>query len=681
MPRYILPRTLLVAVLFISISSHVLAEKSWKQIGPNLVKNPSFEKCADGGFPAEWRASRAYYHADDAIAHAGERSVRYQNDDPSKYVFCNQILEATPGAVYRIRAWIKTKEIVGEDSGATICLEWRDAKGKHISGCYPKGVKGTSDWTLVEGISRPLSDDAATMVIQCYVRRDMTGTAFFDDVEVVRVAGPPMKSAILSPVYRGRITKDGPKAATVGVFVRLSNYKDVRRDGVVLQWRLQAKETGKVVEEGSIENDAFRRSFDTDEGYRFDVPADSLAVGDYTLELQLLDRDGNQLDTAEHRLTRVPDDFEPVAEIDEHQRLIVRGKPFFPIGMYCGRLNEKDLKVFSDSAFNCMMPYGTPTREEMDLAQRHGIKVLYSIKDWYFGHRGCPKRIKSIAEEEPAVRKRVREMRDHPALLAWYLNDELPLPFMPQLNAHQRFVEEEDPDHPTWVVLYQVKTVRKYLDSFDVIGSDPYPIGRTGKLSRASLAADWTKTTYDQVYRARPMWQVPQAFNWALYNRDRKGWDPATFRSPTRAELRSMTWQCIAEGAGGIIYYCWHSLHRNPDMPFEEFWGNLKAVAAEVDRFSPILLSAEPAPEIQVEIDEGDEPPTWLHTLVRKANGKVYLFAVNDGNGEGKVRFSLPAGTKSLKELTENVNVAVDGRRLEVTSKRLDVKVYEILAE
>ncbi len=36
---------------------------------------------------------------------------------------------------------------------------------------------------------------------------------------------------------------------------------------------------------------------------------------------------------------------------------------------------------------NCLMPYGLPTKEQMDLAQKHGLKVIYSVKDWYAGAR------------------------------------------------------------------------------------------------------------------------------------------------------------------------------------------------------------------------------------------------------------------------------------------------------
>ncbi len=66
------------------------------------------------------------------------------------------------------------------------------------------------------------------------------------------------------------------------------------------------------------------------------------------------------------------------------------------------------------------------SRQQMDLADQCGLKVIYSIKDWYFGLRYCPPDIRSVADEEPKIRERVRAFRDHPALLAWYLNDELP---------------------------------------------------------------------------------------------------------------------------------------------------------------------------------------------------------------------------------------------------------------
>jgi|EP01046_Picozoa_sp_COSAG06_P023724 hypothetical protein len=45
------------------------------------------------------------------------------------------------------------------------------------------------------------------------------------------------------------------------------------------------------------------------------------------------------------------------------------------------------------------------------------------------------------------------QFKDHPALVAWYTNDELPATtYRPQLLTHQQWVVEGDPNHPTWQV-------------------------------------------------------------------------------------------------------------------------------------------------------------------------------------------------------------------------------------
>jgi hypothetical protein len=337
--------------------------------------------------------------------------------------------------------------------------------------------------------------------------------------------------------------------------------------------------------------------------------------------------------------------------------------------MYWSSINEEDLRLYGDSKFNCLMPYGSPNRGQMDLAEKYGLKVIYSIKDWYAGSRWCPSTIKTPDDEEPIVRNRVREFRDHPALLAWYLNDELPQTYLPQLKAHQRWVREEDPHHPTWVVLYQVNQVASYIDTFDVIGTDPYPIGR----KPASMAADWTAETFRQVENARPIWQVPQLHNWANYQKVASGAKEP--RTPTYDEVRSMAWQCIAEGATGLVFYSWYDVRRNPDVSFDEQWAGLKRIAEEIDRMAPVILSVEPAAAIT--INDG-QPPKWLHWLVRRHGGRTFLLAVNDGDGEGAVTFEFPTVVQEVRELSKGRAVPADPRGYTEHFRPLEVQLYEI---
>ncbi len=346
------------------------------------------------------------------MSKTGKTSLKYVNADSHRYVLWTQTVPVQPRWKVRFGVWIKAQDIQGEESGATICLEWQDKDGKWLGGAYPAGVRGTNDWTRIETITR-LPEDAAFCMVACYVRQGMTGTAWFDDVEVVRIA---------------------------------------------------------------------------------------------------------------------------------------------------------------------------------------------------------------------------------------------------------------DPNHPTWIVLYQFREVAAYLRTFDVIGTDPYPIGR----SPASMAGQWTAETFRQVEQARPMWQVPQLHNWANYAKsdaEKKGG-----RTPTFEEVRSMAWQCICEGATGLVFYSWFDVKRNPDAPFDVQWSGLKRLAEEIDRMAPILLSDEPMPSIRVQ----GEQPRWLHWLARQSGGKTYLMVVNDGDGEGEVSFHLPSIPKSVRLIGEDGSIQSTGTSLQFELPRLAVRCLEI---
>lgn len=317
----------------------------------------------------------------------------------------------------------------------------------------------------------------------------------------------------------------------------------------------------------------------------------------------------------------------------QDQDQLVQFKPFFPLGMYCFIREDKmqggDIRLLAEAKFNCLMQYGMPSREQMDLAQRYHVKVIYALNTLFVGDQYCPASIKTEADEEVYLRDKVRTFRDHPALLGWYTFDEPNLSMLPRLERHQRWVEKEDVDHPTWVVIANPYKIRRFVTCFDVVGADPYPI----PFHPTSQAAEWTAESMRQLEGSRPLWMVPQAFSWRTVHPKDK-----TVRMPTPEEMRSMSWQCICEGATGIIFYEWWGLPRDPAVPFGVSWGGLKKIATEIDRMSPALLSVEPLPQVSA------EKGPWLHWLARRHQGKLYVMAVNDGSGHQRG----PAAIRSL---------------------------------
>ncbi len=127
-------------------------------------------------------------------------------------------------------------------------------------------------------------------------------------------------------------------------------------------------------------------------------------------------------------------------------------------------------------------------------------------------------------------------------------------------------------------------------------------------------------------------------------------------KHPWSEKMRSMTWQCICEGADGLVYYSWQDLHRDETTPFEERWPDMKTVVEEVAEQIPVLLSVEPAPELQV------EAPETVHWTVRTHEGTDWLFLVNGETEPAR------AVVRSAEERRETFDLAP----LEVLIERWD---------
>ena len=86
-----------------------------------------------------------------------------------------------------------------------------------------------------------------------------------------------------------------------------------------------------------------------------------------------------------------------------------------------------------------------------------------------------------------------------------------------------------------------------------------------------------------------------------------------------------MTWQSIAGGANGIVYYAYHHLsepHEAPNDAFAPAWARTKAVAFEVKKYEQVILSAE-KPVAVSGATEAVAVRTWRH------KGDTYLLVVN----------------------------------------------------
>ena len=587
-------KTLLVTVVLLACTRMVLAD-----VGDERARavNLDFERGGEG-----WWLPQAYSVARGAGMN-GTSALVYENADSKlPYAFPSQKVRLEPGQTYRFSAWIRTEGLGPANvHGATLGIEWSDANGRHLGGSYTGGLKGTTDWTRLEGVTTAIPEKAARFSFIPYCSPGCVGKAYFDDLEVVPYERP-IVGHLLSSAYRNTADR-GRIEFRVGLAIPQKHSPEALR-----------AEFSYEMPDGSCKT-VPAQGFSRDMA-AFSVDVAELKRGKSVVAFRLKTPDGSVLGAAKLSFNRVAKIPSRRVWIDEHRRTIVDGKPFFPLGMYTG--NAKRRAEYVKGPFNCVMPYQAPDAVGMDFYWTNGVRVIYSVKDVYAGAKHTPKSVTSEDAADSYVQAKVDAFKDHPGLLAWYVNDELVGDGWHGMLTHRRdFLERADPDHPTWAVIYQLQFLREITPTFDVIGTDPYPVPDKS----LSMVTDWTRKTDRAYFGLRPMWQVPQAFDWGGYRTEHPG-SPQN-RMPTVDEMRSMSWQCIASGANGLVYYSFTAIQKESHgLPFAKAWADICKVGEEVRRYIPVLLSVEPAPTVT------GAPAVWGVRTWRE-NGAMWLLVVN----------------------------------------------------
>ena len=115
--------------------------------------------------------------------------------------------------------------------------------------------------------------------------------------------------------------------------------------------------------------------------------------------------------------------------------------------------NDRTLvDAYATGPWNCCLSYTVPDLAYLDYLSGKGLKVIHGLHN----HELTP-------EGDAACRAAVLAHRDHPAVIGWYLFDEMPVSRIREMAARNRLVRESDPDHPTYAVFDKVASIRDYL--------------------------------------------------------------------------------------------------------------------------------------------------------------------------------------------------------------------------
>ena len=110
-------------------------------------------------------------------------------------------------------------------------------------------------------------------------------------------------------------------------------------------------------------------------------------------------------------------------------------------------------------------------------AKQGNIKIIYGFNVSYISNS----LISDLEKEEyfkNNIIDKVNEFKDHPGLLAWYINDEQPYYFNKYFRNITLSIHELDPNHPTYTVIMPYGEMPLLLNTTDIMGVDCYPIGK-----------------------------------------------------------------------------------------------------------------------------------------------------------------------------------------------------------
>lgn len=582
------------------------------------------------------------------------------------------------GRGYAIKDWSQYGKVafdiwVDGDKDCLVSIEMRNRFGQNGAGSYAiikPGKKNLFELSLGELAAFDAGNVQEIMIYTSRPTSDFTVTV--DNFRLLPADKPPFAEFdLVYPNYRDMVF---PSAKTI----RTSVSVEVEDYGLKLE-QLEMRMIATVGNSVESRTSGFSSGKTT-----IDLPTSALRVGAIKISAVVADKVSGKVLASKTWAVRKITEAEAASlkvYVDENNNTIVDGKPFFPIGWYdSGPLDH--MAEICDSSFNCILNYGANLKSKaytlryLDLLNAKGKKFIYCMNDVYPSSTYMDgKTWEGVSGNAKIVDAVVKAYKNHPAMLAWYLNDERPRSLVPELREYYKTIRMSDPDHPCYIVLCNMADLKYFSDTTDVTGVDPYPVPSSPLVA----VGDDTALANASVANHKPVWVVPQGFAWYQFNSTDpdRGHTPTdeelrTGRAPNFDESRCMAYLAIANGAKGLVYFSYYNLRVLPN--YEELWSGLKRIAKEVEVLSPVLLSPEDLGAVSCSPSDAQ-----IHTKLKELDGQLYLIAVNADNTPCKVTFDVKHPLPKQADVMFEGRFArdIEGTKLTDSFKPYEVHVYD----
>ena len=255
-------------------------------------------------------------------------------------------------------------------------------------------------------------------------------------------------------------------------------------------------------------------------------------------------------------------------------KIVLNGEPVFPRGFYyvSHYADQKaqrlaDLQKIAAAGFNLLQtPIDRNDQQLLDAAAAGGVSIVMEFND--------------------SVEHLLQLFGNHPALAMLCTHDDVDA----RNGSVQRYEPQDVAERSralqalasralTYASGGYPARITNYIGVTDVVGQQAYPVPSEPV---SSVFNGYLNPILDDFREA----EVPIIANLQTF-----GWY-GTYRLPTPAEVRSMTYQALLAGVKGILYYAYRDIYTDlNDKP--ALWNELTGIAGELAVLEPYLVRGE----------------------------------------------------------------------------------------
>ncbi len=624
-----------------------VADASVTPIEGNLIDNFSFETVKDGkpeGFACygdKWDTGAATVVSDKK--RSGSNSVKLEMYEPAQWATSStvqsyityDVTDILPGADYTVSAWMLTDTVMGR--GAYFSYEFYTSAEKPGSdswngsasyGTFEKGMVGA--WMEMK---HTITIPEGTKLMRILFRLMDAGTIYYDDVSCT-LAGLGARFSMDAENY---ICYTDTENNTVETILNAKNYEYAASP--MMDYVLKDGDTVLLSQKNKP---IVAKSY-----FTFPVSLLQEAGKDYIVEASLHE-EGKAEILESHSI--------PVCRYDRPTRLTKEGlfikddgSLMMPVMAWHVRASQYQeaaaagINVVQSDSIQKIV-------DQLDAAEEAGLMMMATI--YASNHRDV------TPEAMAAVAKVVEQIKDHPALFGYLIEDEpaarTNIDIAESMRLRYKTIRDLDPHHPTMIVEQKKDKygwAGKYCDMFIY---DDYLLG----VRNLSTFKDSMRRAVLETYGEKPCIGLMQCKTISA------GYEPKIH------ELRHMAWQSVwAEGIG-IGYYAIYE-GDSFDATKTALWPEMKAfyTSGEMDMMRDVFVENK-----YTTVTENVDGDVWYKVW---ADGKdLYLLVMNmtaetasatiaiGGTGTVSGTLLYGDGAEASVSGTDGVSVSLDGDRV-----------------